>query len=536
MNEVYDIKSSDFLSILKEATHLRGWDAQYSSIMAAKIVAECIKSTFGPEGMDKVIIDRHGFVTLTNDGATILNALEVQHPAAKILVEAAKTQDKEVGDGTTATVILAAELLSKAENMLHKDIHPTLIIDGYSKAAEKAIKVLNKTAIPINRNDRSALRKIAATAMMSKLLAENRNFFANIVVDAVLHISRKVGRKYHVDMDDIKIKKKTGGFLTETKLVNGVILDKEIPHIEMPKRIENAKIAIIKCPVEIQKTEFDTEVNIMDLKQIKLFQDEEDSMINNLVKKIEDVNANVVVCEKGIDDLALYHLAKKGILAFKWVKTSDIEKISKATSGKIATNLADLTEKDVGFAKIVEERRIGDDKIIFLEGCKNPLAVTILIRGGANEIVEEAERSIHDAVFVVKDAVEGPKITLGGGASEAEVAKELRMYANKVGGKEQLSIISFAEALEALPMTLTYNAGFDPIATIVKLRAVHKKGWVWHGIDLTTGEIRDMRELDVYEPLIMKVQTIKTASEAASLILKIDDIIAEEMREEKKEV
>ena len=536
MNEAYDIKSSDFLSILKEATHLRGWDAQYSSIIAAKIVAECIKSTFGPEGMDKMIIDRNGFVTLTNDGATILNELEVQHPAAKILVEAAKTQDKEVGDGTTATVILAAELLSKAENLLHKGIHPTLIIDGYSKAAEKAIKILHKIAIPINRNDRSILRKIAATAMMSKLLAENRNLFADLVVDAVLHVLRKVGSKHRIDVDNIKIKKKTGGFLTQTKLVKGVILDKEIPHIEMPKRIENAKIAIFKCPVEIEKTEFDTEINIMDLKQIKLFQDEETSIINNLVKKIVDVNANVVVCEKGIDDLALYHLAKKGILAFKWVSTSDVEKISKATSGKIITNLADMTEKDVGFAKIVEERRIGDDRIIFLEGCKNPLAVTILIRGGASEIVEEAERSIHDAIFVVKDAVEEPKITLGGGASEAEVVKELRIYANKVGGKEQLSIISFAEALEALPMTLTYNAGFDPIATIVKLRAAHKKGEVWHGIDLTTGEIRDMQELDVYEPLIMKVQIIKTASEATSMILKIDDIIAEEMREEKKEV
>jgi len=535
MNEAYDIKSSDFLSILKEATHLRGWDAQYSSIMAAKIVAECIKSTFGPEGMDKMIIDRHGFVTLTNDGATILNELEIQHPAAKILVEAAKTQDKEVGDGTTATVLLAAELLSKAENLLQKGIHPTIIIDGYSKAAEKAIKILHKIAIPINHNDRGALRKIAATAMMSKLLAENRTFFADLVVDAVLHISRKVGRKQHVDIDNIKIKK-TGGFLTETMLLKGVILDKEIPHIEMPKRIKNAKIAIFKCPIEIEKMEFDTEINIKDVKQIKLFQGEETEMINNLVNKIVGVNANVVVCEKGIDDLALYHLARKGILAFKWVKASDIEKVSKATSGKIITNLADLTEKDIGSAKIVEERRIGDDRIIFLEGCKNPLAVTILIRGSASEIVEEAERSIHDAIFVVKDAVEEPRITLGGGASEAEVAKELRMYANKVGGKEQLSIISFAEALEALPMTLTYNAGFDPIATIVKLRAAHKRGGIWHGIDLTTGGIRDMRELDVYEPLIMKVQIIKTASEATSMILKIDDIIAEEMSEEKKEV
>jgi len=536
MNEAYDIKSSDFLSILKEATRQRGWEAQYSSITAAKIVAECIKSTFGPEGMDKIIIDRHGFVTLTNDGATILSELEVQHPAAKILVEAAKTQDKEVGDGTTATVILTAELLSKAENLLHKGVHPTIIIEGYSKAVEKALEILNKNAISVKRNDRSALRKIAATAMMSKLLAENRNLFADLVVDAVLHVSRKVGGKHHVDVDNIVIKKKTGGFLTETKLVKGVILDKEIPHIEMPKRIENAKIAIFKCPIEIEKTEFDTEINVMDLKQVKLFQDEETNMINNLVKEIEDVNANVVICEKGIDDLALYHLAKKGILAVKWVKISDVEKTSKATSGKIVTNFSDLNEKDTGFAKIVEERRIGDDKMIILEGCKNPLAVTILIRGSANEIVEEAERSIHDAIFVVKDAVEEPKITLGGGASEAEVAKELRMYANKITGKEQLSITNFAEALEALPMTLAYNAGFDPIATMVKLRAAHKKGEVWHGIDLTTGEIRDMMELDVYEPLSMKTQMIKTASEATSMILKIDDIIAEEMSETKKGV
>lgn len=536
MNESSDIKSSDFLSILKEATHLRGWGAQYSSIMVAKVVAECIKSTYGPEGMDKMIIDRHGFVTLTNDGATILNELDVEHPAAKILIEAANTQDKEVGDGTTATTILAAELLSKAENLLQKGIHPTLIIEGYSKAAKKAIKILNEIAIPIDQSDKSVLRKIAATAMMSKLLAEDRNFFADLVVEAVSHVSRTLSRKRHVDIDNIKIEKKTGGFLTETQLVKGVILDKELPHIEMPKRIENAKIAICKCPVEIEKTEFDTEINVMDLKQIKLFQAEEAGMINSLVKKISDLNVNVVVSEKGIDDLALYHLAKKGILSIKWVSTSDIEKISKATSGKIITNLADLTEKDLGYAKIVEERRIGDDRIIFLEECKNPLAVTILIRGSATEIIDEAERSIHDAISVVKDAVEMPKITLGGGAWETEVAKGLKMYANQVGGKEQLSIICFAEALETLPMTLTYNAGFDPITTIVKLRAAHKRGGVCHGIDLTTGEIRDMRELDVYEPLITKVQIIKTASESASVILKIDDIIAEEMSEEKKEI
>jgi thermosome len=513
--------------ILKEGTQRsRGRDAQRANIMASKIIAEVVKSSLGPKGMDKMLVDSFGDVTITNDGATILGEMEVQHPAAKMMVEIAKTQDKEVGDGTTTVVVFAGQLLEKSEDLIDKDVHPTKIIEGYNKAAEKALEILDKIAIKVEPTDKKTLKKIAATAMASKLVSEERDFLSDLAVDAILQVAKKVGNEYKVDIDDVKVEKKAGESLTDTTLIKGILLDKEVVHPGMPKRVENAKIAILECPLEIEKTEFDAKINIENPEQMKAFLDEESNMLKEMVDKIVAVNANVVICQKGIDDLAQYYLAQKGILAVRRVKSSDMEKLAKATGGRIITNLQDLAATDLGSAKTVEERKVGEDKMTFVEGCKNAKAVTILIRGGTERIVDEAERSIHDALFVVKDVVENPKIVAGGGASEAEVAKRLRDYAAKLSGREQLAVINFAEALEAIPMILAENAGMDPIDTIVELRSKHDKGGVWVGVDVLGGKVKDMSAEDIYEPLVVKTQTIKSANEVASMILRVDDMIA----------
>ena len=513
--------------ILREgSTRSRGKDAQHANIMAAQIVAETVKSALGPKGMDKMLVDSFGDVTITSDGRTVLDEMDIQHPAAKMMVEVAKTQDSEVGDGTTTAVIVAGELLSKAEDLIGKNVHPTVIIDGYRKAAEKALETLEKLAISVKPNEKEFIKKVAITSMASKLVAESKEYLADIAASAILHVAQKVGDGYKADVDDIMVEKKAGESLRDTKLINGIVVDKEVVHPGMPKRIEKAKIALLDVPLEIEKTEFDAKINIESPEQMDAFLKQEENMIKDMVEKLAKSGANVVLCQKGVDDLAQHYIARKNMLAVRRIKKSDMEKLSKATGGKIVTNLDGLNKSDLGHAELVEQRKIGDDKMTFIEGCKNPRSVAILIRGGTERIVDEAERSIHDALCVARDVVEEPKIVAGGGAPELEVARQLREYAETLPGREQLAVMGFAEALEAVPITLAENAGLDPIDVISELRAHHEKGEIWAGIEVHEGKVKDMEKVGVFEPLVVKKQIIKSASEAASMILKIDDIIA----------
>ncbi|MEM1530634.1 MAG: thermosome subunit beta [Candidatus Bathyarchaeia archaeon] len=514
--------------ILKEGTaRSRGREAQRNNIMAARIIAEAVRTTLGPRGMDKMLVDSLGDITITNDGAAILKEIEVEHPAAKMMVEVAKTQDDMVGDGTTTAVVLAGELLKKAEELLDQNIHPTVIVSGYRKAAQKAVEVLDKIGRTVDMNDKETLKKVALTSMGSKAVGTARDHLAEIAIEAVKQIAEKRGESWVADIDNIQIIKKEGKSLHDTELVRGVILDKEVVHAGMPKRVENARIALLNCPLEVEKTEFSAEIRIRDPLQMKAFLDKETEMLRGMVEKIKRAGANVVICQKGIDDMAQHFLAKEGILAVRRAKESDMEKLAKATGGRIVTNLDDLKPEDLGYAELVEERKIGDDKMVFIEGCKDPRSVSILIRAGLERMVDEAERAMHDALSVVSDVIEKNKVVPGGGAVEAELAKELRRYAAQIGGREQLAIEAFAEALEIIPKTLAENAGLEPIDIMVELRAAHEKpdGYVY-GVDVFSGKIANMYEKGVIEPLIVKEQAIKSATEAASMILRIDDVIA----------
>ncbi|MDG6924153.1 MAG: TCP-1/cpn60 chaperonin family protein, partial [Nitrososphaerota archaeon] len=461
--------------ILKEgSSQVKGNEAQKNNLYAAKLIAEIVKSSLGPRGMDKMLVDGLGDVTITNDGATILKEIDVQHPAAKMLVEISKTTDNEVGDGTTSAVVLAGALLEKAEELIGKDVHPTIIVDGYRDAADKALEIINDISIKIKPTDKVSLNHIAQTSMQTKLVADNSSVLASIVVDALLQIADKTEEeKYKVDIDNVKVEKKPGGSTSDTKLIRGIVLDKEVVHTGMPKRIEGARIALVNSALEIEKTEFSAEIRISDPSQMKKFLDEENSMLSSMVDKLESVKTNVVICQKGIDDVAQSFLAKKGILAVRRAKESDMTKLARATGGRVVTNLEDLTSKDLGAAQLVEERKVETDKWVFIEGCKNPKAVTILVRGGSQRVVDEAERSMHDAIMVVKDVLEKPAIVAGGGAPEAEVASKLREYSSKLSGREQLAVLKFADALEVIPLTLAGNAGMDPIDTQVDFRAKH---------------------------------------------------------------
>jgi len=513
--------------ILKEGTsRTRGHEAQHANVVAARVIAESVRSSLGPKGMDKMLVDSFGDVTITSDGATILKEMEVQHPAAKMMVEIAKTQDNEVGDGTTSVVVFAGDLLTKAEELIDKDVHPTLIIEGYRRAAEEALNVLDKIAIDVHPKDKNVLRKIAITSMASKLVSENKEHLADLAVDAIIQVSRDENGKWKADIDDILVVKKAGESLSDTNLVQGVVVDKEVVHPGMPKRIDEAKIALLDCPLEIEKTEFDAKLNIESPDQMKAFLDQEETMLRDMVKRVTGSGANVLICQKGIDDMVQHFLARNSVLSVRRVKKSDMEKLAKATGGRVVTDLDDLSGKDLGYAKLVEERKIADDKMTFVEGCKNPKAVTILIRGGTERIVDEAERSVHDALCVVRDVVQEPKIVAGGGAPESELAGAIRKFSEKISGREQLAIQKFAEALEGIPTALAENSGSDTIDTIVALRSRHEKGEVWAGLDPISGKVKDMEKLSVYEPLSVKKQVIKSASEAANMILRIDDIIA----------
>jgi archaeal chaperonin len=514
--------------ILKEGSNQsRGREAQRNNIAAAKLISEIVKSSIGPRGMDKMLVDSLGDVTITNDGATMLKEIDVQHPAAKMLVEVSKTTDNEVGDGTTSAVVLAGALLEKAEELLDKDVHPTVIVDGYSKAAKKAIEALEDIAEKVSPENKDWLVKVARTSMQTKLVFKEAEQLAEMVVDATLAVAEKVERGYRVDIDNVKVEKKPGGSLKDTKLIQGIVLDKEVVHSGMPKAVQKAKIALLSAPFEIEKTEFDAKLNINDPSMMKKFLDEETKMLKGMVDKIVEVGATVVVCQKGIDDIAQHYLAKDGILAVRRAKESDMTKLAKATGARVVNNFQDLSPSDLGYAANVEERKVEEDKWVFVEGCKNPKAVTILIRGGTQRIVDEGERSLHDALMVTKDVIERPAVVAGGGAAEAEAASQVLKWADKLSGREQLAAQKFAEALESIPIALALNAGMDPIDAQVEFRAKHAtENGKWYGIEAADGKVKDMYQRQVFEPLAVKVQIIRSATEAASMILRIDDVIA----------
>jgi len=521
--------------ILKEGTtEKKGKEAQRNNFEAVKIVKDIVKTSLGPKGMDKMLVDSLGDVTVTNDGATILKEMDIQHPAAKMMVEIAKATDNEVGDGTTSTVVLAGYLIEKAEELIDKGVHPTIIIDGYMKASQEALKILKNIAEKVNPDDKEILKKIAKTTLSTKMVSTEAEYLADLVVNAVLQVADKVNSGYKVDIENVKVEKKPGASITNTQLIKGVVIDKEVVHASMPKSVKNAKIALLNAPLEIEKTEIDAKINITDPEQMKAFLDEETKILKQMVEKIKSVGANVVLCQKGIDDMAQHYLAKEGILAVRRIKMSDMDKLSRATGGRIVTNIDDLSSEDLGYAELVEERKIEEDKWVFVEGCKNPKAVSILIRGGAQRVVDEAERSIHDALMTVKDVLERPLIVAGGGAAEIEVATQLRKWAQTLEGRVQLAALAFTEALENLALTLAENAGLEPLDILPELQAAHQKGDKWAGINVLKGKVENMIQNNVIEPEIVKEQVIKAATEAASMIIKIDDLIAASKLPEKE--
>jgi len=513
--------------VLKEsALQQKGRDAQKNNIAAAKLVAELVKTSLGPRGLDKMLVDSLGDVTITNDGATILKEIDAQHPAAKMMVEISKTIDTEVGDGTTSSVIFAGALLEKAEKLLEKDVHSTVIIDGYQAASTKALELLAKLAKTIQPDDRESLIKIAKTSMQSKLVSEDSVPLSKLVVDAILKIVEIDGDKHSIDLDNLKVEKKAGGSIDDTSLINGIILDKEVVHSGMPTKIEKARIALVNAALEVEKTEMSAEIRISDPTQMQQFLEEENKMLKSMVNKIHSIGANVLICQKGIDDIAQHYLSKHGILSVRRVKESDMTKLAKATGARITTNLDDISTNDLGSAEIAQQKKVESDKWVFIEGCNNPRSVTVLIRGGSQRVVDEADRSIHDALMVVKDVVEKPSIVAGGGSPEAYLAAELNEFSGSYDGREQLAIKQYAEALESIPLTIAENAGMDPIDTIIALRANQSSGKQTMGINAKEGKVGNMFSLDIVEPLAVKEQIIKSATEAACMILRIDDVIA----------
>jgi thermosome len=515
--------------LLREGTtETKGNQAQRNNITAAKTIAEIVRTSLGPRGMDKMLVNNLGDVTITNDGATILKEIDVQHPAAKMMVEISKATDNEVGDGTTSTVVLAGSLLSKAEELIAKDVHPTVIVDGYRMASEKAIEVLKNASTKVNPADRQILGKIARTSMASKLVSVNAEPLSKIVVDAVIAVAEKArdNNKLKVDADSIKVEKKAGGSVEDTKLIQGIVLDKEVVHGAMPKRIEDAKIALLNAALEIEKTEMSAEIRISDPQQMHMFLEEENRMLKSMVDKISASGANVLLCQKGIDDLAQHYLAKEGILAVRRVKESDMNNLAKATDGRVLSNMDELSADDLGYAKLVEERKVETDKWVFVEGCKNPKAVSILIRGGSQRVVDEAERSVHDAVMAVKDVVEYPYITVGAGAPEVYISQKIREWSASLSGRSQLAVERFADSVEEIAIALAENAGMDPLDTQTQLRAKAAQAKPKYGVDVINGKVADMAAKDIYEPLKVKEQVINAATEASCMILRIDDVIA----------
>ncbi len=529
MGEEIHMLGGEPIIVLKEGTEReRGRGAQFNNIAAAKAVAEAVRSTLGPKGMDKMLVDSMGDVTITNDGVTILKEIDIKHPAAKMVVEIAKTQDDECGDGTTTAVVLAGELLKKAEDLVEQNVHPTTLVNGYKLAAVEAVNVLSKMGVKVAPSDRKRLVDIAATSMAGRSVGPAKDYLAGIVVDAVTQVAEKLDKKYSADVDNIKVEKKHGGSVYDTQLITGLIIDKERVHPRMPKVVKNAKIALLDVAIEIKKTEVDAKIQIRDPTQLQKFLDEEENSLRGMVDAVAKSGANVLLCQKGIDDLAQHYLAKKGILALRRIKKSDMEKLARATGGKVVSTLDDLKKSDLGSASLVEERKVGDDDMTFITGCKNPKSVSILIRGGTEHVVDEIERSMNDALKVVALVIEDGRAVPGGGAPEIEVSLRLREYATSVGGREQLAIEAFAEAMEIIPWTLGENAGLDSIDLLIKLKSKHegKKGSKNAGLDVNTGGPGDMLRMKILEPLRVKTHAIESATEVASMILRIDDVIA----------
>ncbi len=511
--------------LLKEGSKReRGRDAQRNNIMAAVAIAEAIRTALGPKGQDKMLVDSFGDVTITNDGATILKEIDVEHPAAKMIVEVAKTQDDEVGDGTTSAVVLAGELLKQAEMLIDQKIHPTVIVEGYRKATEKGLDLLD--SIAIEDSSIAMLKKVAMTSMQSKVVSEFRKVLADLGVKAIQRITDTVDGEKQADLDNVKVEKKPGGTIQDTIFIEGIVLDKEIVHPGMAKSLENPKIALIQSAFEVEKTEFTAKIDIREVTQMQAFLDEEERMLREMVEKVNKTGANVVLCQKGIDDVAQHFMAQEGIIAVRRIKESDMEKLARATGGKLISNLDDLTKKDLGTAQSIEERKITDDKMVFIEGCKNPKAVSILLRGSTDLVVDEAERALHDALCVIRNVVEDGRVVSGGGAPEIHVAVHLQDYAESLPGREQLAVLAFAEAMEIIPKTLAENAGLDSIDIIAELKTRHEKKEVSAGIDGIKGKVGDLAKGNVWEPLVVKRQAIKSASEVSQMLLRIDDVIA----------
>jgi thermosome len=516
--------------VLREDTErTRGRDAQRNNIMAAIVIAEAVKSALGPKGMDKMLVDSFGDITVSNDGATILKEMDVAHPAAKMVIEVAKTVDAEVGDGTTTAAILTGDLLKQAETLLDQKIHPTTIISGYRKATQRALEVIDEVAEAVDpeaSDYKKILMDVAKTSMSSKFVSTHKGTLAKTVVDAVLAIAKDIPKDEELDIDNIPRQKQDGMRVEDTELVRGLVLDKEIVHAGMPKKIEGAKIALIESALEYQKTEFDAKIAISDPSAMQSFLDEEDRMLKGLVEKIVAAGANVVIAQKGIDDVVQHYLAKEGIMAVRRIKKSDVERVHETTGATIISNVQNLTAADLGKAKIVEQRDVGDDKMLFIEGTPKSSVVTLLVRGGTDHIVDEVDRALNDALYVVRDVVMHPYITYGGGALAAEMSKQLRDYASTLEGREQYAVNAFADAIESLPNTLAENAGLDPIDVIVNLRKAHTEGKVYHGIDYKTGKVGDMKAARVVEASVVNRQIVMSAAEAAQMILKIDDVIS----------
>ena len=525
----YAMNGQQPIIVLREGTErARNRDAQTNNIAAARAVADAVRSTLGPKGMDKMLVDSLGDVVITNDGVTILKEIDVQHPAAKMVVEVAKTQDSECGDGTTSAVVIAGELLKKAESLIEQNIHPTILANGYGMAAAKAMEILDTIAVPVKFEDEAMLKKIARTAMTGKSVGGQRDFLADIAVKAVKAIAEKKNGKYEIDVDNVKVEKKTGGSIADTHVIEGIVIDKERVHPRMPKQVKNAKIALLSAALEIKKTEVEAKIQIRDPASMQAFLDEEESNLKGMVDKLKQIGATVVFSQKGIDDLVQHYLAKQGIYGCRRLKESDMEKLSKATGGKMVGNLNEMEASDLGFAAMVEEMKIGDDDMTYITGCKNPKAITLMIRGGTEHVIEEVDRAMHDALRVVGITIEDGKAVPGGGAPEIELSLRLANYASSVGGREQLAIEAFAQAMEVIPWVLAENAGLDSMDVVIKLKSVHegKNANKNMGLDLNDGKPIDMIKENVIEPLRVKTQAIKSAFEVANMILRIDDVIA----------
>ncbi|MEM0488152.1 MAG: thermosome subunit alpha [Candidatus Bathyarchaeia archaeon] len=514
--------------ILKEGTQrTQGREAQINNLRVAKIIAETMKTSLGPKGMDKMLVDKLGNIIVTNDGATIMKLVNAKHPIAKIFVEIARSQDIEVGDGTTSVVVLAGELLAKAEELIRKGIHPVTIINGYKKALKKALEVIDKISVQLSLNDKELLKEVAKTAMAAKFVSHYADYLADIAVESVFMIAEKENESWKIDLDNIKIEKKVGGSINDSMIIKGIVLDKEAAHPDMPRRIRNARIALLDTSFEIKKAELNAKLYLENANQYRKFLEEKEEVIKEMVDRLADIGVNFLCCRMRIDEKAEFFMAKRGIMAIERVKRSDLEKISKATGARIAARPEEITEDDLGKAEYVEERKIGgENKLTVIEGCENPKAISILVRGATREIVDEAERSLIDALSAVRNIFVENKIIAGGGSSEIEIASVIRNYAETLFGKEQLAVEKFAEAIESLPAQLAESSGLDPIEAVTTLRAMHRNGKVWAGVDVLNGRLHDdMFSLRVFEPLIVKKQILKTAVEAALMILKIDDII-----------